>query len=167
MQRANDRLGYFLGWQAAAFSAGAAAIHFAVISPHIEEWWLFGAFFFVVAWFQVLSAVAIVVRPDGRLAIVVAVVNAVVIAIWIWSRTAGLAIGPDAGEPEAVGAPDLLSTILEALIVAWTTAMLSHRIRSLPSARGPGVLTTAIVFAVVVAATALVLFTGTGEAMPH
>ncbi|MGH2679595.1 MAG: hypothetical protein ACRDG8_03800, partial [Actinomycetota bacterium] len=51
-------LGYFLGWQAAALSAGAAAIHFAVISTHFEEYWVFGAFFFVVAWFQAVSPLA-------------------------------------------------------------------------------------------------------------
>lgn len=167
MQRADDGLGSFLGWQAAAFSTGAAAIHFSVITPHIEEWWLFGTFFFSVAWFQAISAVAMVTHPNRRLVVAVAVVNAVVIAIWIWSRTAGLPIGPEAGEPEVVGAPDVLSTVLEALIVAWVTAMLSRRIRSAPSSRDAGILTTAIVYAAVVAATALVFFTGTAEAMPH
>ncbi len=166
MQRANEGLGFFLGWQVAAFSAGAAAIHFAVISEHFEEYWVFGVFFFLVAWFQAASAVVIVARPDSRLFLAIAVVNALVTVIWIWSRTEGLPIGPEAGVPEVVGAPDVLSTVLEALSVAWAIAMLS-RIASKAASRGVGILTTAIVWAGVVSATALVYFTEPGEAMPH
>lgn len=167
MQRADTGLGYFLGWQVAAFSAGAAAVHFAEISPHIEEWWLFGAFFFVVAWFQASSAVAIVARPNRPLLFLAAVLNLVVIAVWIWSRTAGLPIGPEAGEPETIGAADLLATVLEALLVAWAIAMLSRRISSATSSRSFGILPAAIVWAGVVAATTLVFFTGTGDAAAH
>ena len=160
-------LGYFIGWQAAAFSLGAAAIHFAEISPHIEEYWLFGAFFFVTAWFQTASAVGVVVRPNRRLALVIAAVNLVVIAIWIWSRTAGLPIGPDAGEPETIGAADVLSTVLEALLVACTVGLLLRRVAAYGTPRGLGILATMIVWVGVVAATALLFFTGTGAPMAH
>jgi hypothetical protein len=159
-------LGYFLGWQAAAFSAGAAAIHFAEISPHIEEYWLFGAFFFIVAWFQAATVIALVARPSPRLMLLIAVVNLVVIAIWVWSRTAGLPIGPEAGQPEAVGAADVLSTVLEALLVGWVLALLLQGIAARGASRGLGVLTTAIVWAGIVGATALVFFTGPGT-MAH
>jgi hypothetical protein len=158
-------LGDSLRWQVAAFSAGAAAIHFGVISPHIDEWWLFGVFFFVVAWFQAASAVAVVVRPDRRLVIGAAVVNLVVVAIWVWSRTAGLPTGPEAGEPEAVGAHDVLSTVLEALVVLWALAVLRRGIAARQTPRGLGLLTTVVVWVGVVGATALVFFTQTGE--PH
>jgi hypothetical protein len=166
MQRANEGLGFFLGWQVAAFSAGAAAIHFAVISEHFEEYWVFGAFFFLVAWFQAASAVVIVARPDRRLLLAIAVVNALVMVIWIWSRTQGLPIGPEAGEPEPVGAPDVLSTVLEVLLVAWAIGILS-RIASKAASSSVGILTTAIVWAGVVVATALVFLTEPGEAMPR
>jgi hypothetical protein len=160
-------LGYFIGWQAAAFSLGAAAIHFAEISPHIEEYWLFGVFFFVIAWFQAVSAIGIVARPNRRLALVTASVNLVVITIWIWSRTAGLPIGPHSGEPETIGAADVLSTVLEALLVAWTIGLLLRRVASRGAPRELGILATMIVWAGVVAATAIVFFTGTGAAMAH
>ena len=167
MQRAHERLGYLLGWEVAAFSAGAGAIHFAVISEHFEEYVAFGVFFFIVAWFQAASAVTIIARPDRRLLLAIAVTNVVVILIWIWSRTAGLPIGPEAGEPEAIGAPDLLSTVLEVLVVGWSVAMLSPRLASKAASRGLGILTTALVWVGVVGATALVFFTETGETMPH
>lgn len=164
-ETAGYSLGHFLGWQSAAFSAGAAAIHFAVISPHMEEYRPFGVFF-VVAWFQALAAVAIVARPHRRLLIFAIAINLLVIGIWIWSRTAGLPIGPQAGEPEAIGAADLLSTVLEALLVTWALALLQP-IASRGAPRGFGILATAFVWAGVVGATALVFFTETGDAVPH
>jgi hypothetical protein len=167
MRETGSPLGHFLGWQAAALSAGAAAIHFAVISTHFEEYWVFGAFFLVVAWFQAVTALAIVARPNRRLLIMTAVVNLAVIAIWIWSRTAGLPVGPEAGEPEAIGAADVLSTVLEALLVVWAVALLQQRIASRGTQRGLSVATTMVVWAGVVGATALVFLTGSGEAMAH
>jgi hypothetical protein len=156
-------LGDHLAWQAAALSAGAAAIHFSVIAPHAEEWWLFGVFFFAVAWFQAAS-VAIVVRPVRRLLAPMVAVNLIVIGIWIWSRTAGLPIGPEAGEREAIGAADVLSTVLEALLVLWATTMLLRGVASRRASLGLGVLTTVIVWAGVVGATAFIFFAETGEA---
>lgn len=76
-------------------------------------------------------------------------------------------MGPEAGEAEAIGAPDVLSTVLEALIVVWALGMLSPRIGSKAASRGLGVLTTAIVWVGVVGATTLVFFTEAGEAIPH
>jgi hypothetical protein len=166
-EAAGSSLGRFLAWQAAAFSTGAASIHFSVISPHIEEWWLFGAFFLTVAWFQAATAVAIVASPNRRLVILAVAVNLLVIVIWLWSRTSGLPIGPEPGEPEAIGAPDVLSTVLEALLVAWAIAMLLTRVASRRASLGLGVLATAIVWTGVVGTTALVFFTETGEAAPH
>jgi hypothetical protein len=162
-----DPLGHFLGGQAAALSAGAAAIHFAVIGEHVTEYWLFGAFFFVLAWFQTATAIGLVVHPHRRLLVGVAMVNVVVIAIWFWSRTAGLPIGPEAGEPEAVGAPDVLSTVFEALLVGWVLALLQRSIASRRASRHIGILATAIVWAGVAATTAVVFFTSSDAAMPH
>ena len=36
----------------AALSVGSAAIHFAVIPDHLEEWWAFGLAFALLGWFQ-------------------------------------------------------------------------------------------------------------------
>lgn len=161
----NKPLSSFLHWQVAAFSAGAAAIHFAEISTHFEEYWLFGAFFIVVAWFQAGSAVAIVAHPSRRLVALVVIVNVVTIGIWIWSRTAGLPIGPEAGEPEAIGAADLLATLLEGLLVVWAMAARAPTIGSRSAPARLGILTTVIVWATVIAMTAIVFFTA--ETMTH
>jgi hypothetical protein len=162
----NEPLGSFLRWQVAAFSAGAAAIHFAEISTHFEEYWIFGTFFFAVAWFQAGSAVAFVARPNRRLAALLVIVNLITIGIWIWSRMTGLPIGPEAGESEAIGAADLLATVLEALLVAWVVAVRAPAIRSRTAPGRLGTLATAIVWAAVIGMTAIVFFTG-AEPIAH
>jgi hypothetical protein len=122
----SDQAGWrLLRWQLAAASLGAAGIHFAVIVPHFNEYTLFGVFFLAIAWFQGLWAVAVVASQDRRVLLAGLLVNGVVVAIWIWSRTAGLPIGPEPGVAEQVGAPDIISAALEALIVVWTTLLLA------------------------------------------
>ena len=59
----------------AALSVGAAAIHFAVIPDHLEEWWAFGLFFAVLGWFQAVWPIAYLDRPSSRLAWVAIAVN--------------------------------------------------------------------------------------------
>jgi len=119
----------------AALSMAAAAIHFAVMGEHFDEYVAFGVFFSVVAWSQALWAVGVVVLPSRRLLLVGLIGNAVVILVWLISRTIGVPIGPEAGAPEPAAFIDVLSTILEVAIVAGT-AMLVLRGRPTPSMRG-------------------------------
>jgi EamA domain-containing membrane protein RarD len=126
-----------------------------------------GAFCFAVAWFQAVSAIAIVARPNRRLLLLAVAVNLVVVGIWVWSRTTGLPIGPEAGEREAIGEADVLSSVLEAVLVAWAVGMLVRQVASREVSLGLAVRTTAIVWAGVVGTTALVFFTEAGESMPH
>lgn len=138
----------------AALSMAAAAIHFAVMGEHFAEYVAFGVFFSVVAWSQALWAVGLIVLPSRRLLLVGLVGNALVILVWLSSRTTGLPIGPEAGAPEAAAFVDVLSTILEVAIVAGT-AMLVLRGRPTPSTRGRpvGLGLAALVIALVVLTT--------------
>jgi hypothetical protein len=108
----------------AVVSVGAGALHFAVVGEHFKEYWLFGAFFVTVAWLQMLWAGFTAWRPGPTLFLAGAIGNAVVIAIWIWSRTRGLPIGPDAGQPEDAAFIDVLSTAFEGLLVASCLVLL-------------------------------------------
>jgi hypothetical protein len=119
----------------AALSMGAAAIHFAVMGEHFAEYVAFGVFFSVVAWLQALWAVGVIALPSRRLFLAGLVGNALVILVWLSSRTNGLPIGPEAGAPEPAAFIDVLSTILEVAIVAGT-AMLVLRGQPTPSMRG-------------------------------
>ena len=119
----------------AALSMAAAAIHFAVMGEHFAEYVAFGVFFSVVAWLQALWAVGVIVRPSRRLLLVGLAGNALVILVWLISRTTGLPIGPEAGVPEPAAFVDVTSTILEVAIVVGTV-MLLLRGRPTPSVRG-------------------------------
>ena len=118
----------------AVTSLATAGIHFAVMGEHFREYVVFGLFFSLVAWFQALWALGVVVSPTRPLLAVGLVVNAAVVVIWIVSRTAGLPIGPEPGTAEPAAFLDVLSTILEIGIVVATATLLVRR----RSARSPG-----------------------------
>lgn len=105
-------------------SGAAAAIHFAVIGEHFAEYWAFGAFFLVLAWFQAAWAVLVVTRPSRPLLLFGAIANGAVLVIWLWSRTLGLPIGPEAGETEPAELIDVVATVAEGLLVVGCLAML-------------------------------------------
>ena len=119
----------------AALSMAAAAIHFAVMGEHFAEYVAFGVFFSVVAWSQALWAVGVIALPSRPLLLVGLVGNALVILVWLSSRTTGLPIGPEAGAPEPAAFVDVFSTILEVAIVAGSAMLVLGR-RPTPSMRG-------------------------------
>src|SRR5689334_17438995 len=63
---ASDRAPAFTS-AAALATAGAAAIHFAVATPHVREWWGFGAFFVAAGWAQLGWSALAPRRGDQRL----------------------------------------------------------------------------------------------------
>jgi hypothetical protein len=107
----------------ALLSAGAGIIHLAVLGPHLREFWLFGVFFAAAALAQLGWALLVMLRPSGRVWLAGAVGNALVIVVWILSRTVGLPVGAEAGHAEPVGFVDALSTAYEALLVAGAAAL--------------------------------------------
>jgi len=108
----------------AVVSLGAAAIHFAAMGHHLDEYVPFGVFFAVVAWLQALWAVGIVTLPSRRLLRAGVVGSVGVIAVWVVSRTWGVPFGPAAGEPEAVSAADVAATSLEAVLAIGALGLL-------------------------------------------
>ena len=105
-------------YAAAALSLLAGLIHSWVTPEHFAEWWGYGAFFLAVAVVQAAYAVAILRWPSRRLYALGIVGNLAVVGLWVITRTVGIPFfGPDAGEVEAVGPIDALSTPLEALLV--------------------------------------------------
>lgn len=96
----------------------AAAIHGAVVPHHLQEAWLFGLFFLVTAGLQLWWGIAVQRDASPRLLAAGAAGSALLAALWIVSRTAGLPIGVQPWRPEAVGAIDVVATAAEILIVA-------------------------------------------------
>jgi hypothetical protein len=114
---------YLLGGLA-ALSVGAAAIHFAVIFEHFDEYVLYGAFFLVLSWAQMIWAAVVLWRPSRPWLWLGIAGNALVIAVYVASRSVGLPIGPDVNHPEPVGALDVVSIVLEAALIAGCAALL-------------------------------------------
>ena len=154
---------YLLGGLA-ALSAGAATIHFAVVFEHFTEYALYGVFFLVVAWAQMIWPVVLLWRPS-RLWLWLGIAgNAVVIALYVASRTVGLPFGPDLHHSESVGALDVVSCVLEFALIAGCGALLWRpSLLDRPVARRGAVARAAALFAfpaVVIAATTAVMTPG-------
>jgi len=152
----------------ATLSLGAGAIHFAVISEHFAEYWVFGLAFASLAWFQAIWAVLYTLRPLPLLGLTAILINAGTVGFWFWTRTVGVPIGPKAGELEPVGAPDVAATAFELAIVIGLAWYVFRSFR-----RGPGgasvasprrLLSLATFIAFVAIATAVVLFLSSAEA---
>lgn len=153
---------YLLG-ALAALSAGAAAIHFAVVFEHFAEYALYGAFFLVISWAQVIWPAVLLWRPSRPWLWLGIAGNAAVIAVYIASRTAGLPFGPDLHDVEAVGALDVVSCVLEFALIAGCAALLwrpSLADRPAAPRRAARVAAIAAVPAAVIAVTTAVMTPG-------
>lgn len=111
-------------WVLALASVGAAVVHFAYASAHFGEYWAYGAFFVAVAWLQLLWSFAIVTRATRLLLLAGAALNGLIIGVWVLSRTTGVLVGPSRSSAEAIGYPDVLSTVLEAIVVVGVAVAL-------------------------------------------
>jgi hypothetical protein len=137
----------------ALLSGGAAVLHFGFAPGHLDEAALHGAFFVAVGWLQLLWALAVWTGPSRRL-LVLGLLNAVVVGVWVVSRTVGVPFGEDGGSSEAVGFPDVLASVLEGAIVLASGALLVRGERT-PVPRGrPGRLLPLVAAVAVVTATA-------------
>jgi len=114
---------YILGGLA-SLSAGAAAIHFAVVFEHFAQYALYGAFFLVISWAQLIWAAFVLWRPSRPWLWLGAAGNALIVAVYVASRTTGLPVGPDVGNREPVGGLDAVSVVLELALIAGCAALL-------------------------------------------
>lgn len=148
---AADNLEPILRPALALLSAGAAVIHFVVIPGHWDEYWGQGLFFVVAAVAQLLWALWIVVAPSRLVYLAGAVGNAVIVAMWIVTRTAGIPAGPGSGEREAVEFADTLATAFEVVLVIGAIVLM-RTVATRRSGRLTGALASSVLIAVAVAA---------------
>jgi hypothetical protein len=148
----------------AALSVGAAAIHFTVVFEHFAEYALYGVFFLVISWAQMIWPAIVLWRPS-RLWLWLGIAgNGIVLAVYVASRTVGLRFGPDLHHVEPVGALDVVSCALEFALIAGCAALLWRPsltdrpvVRRGPVAR---LAALAVVPAAVIAATTAVMTPG-------
>jgi hypothetical protein len=122
----------------AVASLGSSATHFMAGPSHFREATAFGLFFLGAAAFQAAWALAVIRRTTRLLLIVGAAVNAGFLALWFVTRTVGLPMGPRVWQPEAIGPPDALSSVLEVAVVVGSLWLMrrhyprSAAVRNLP-----------------------------------
>ncbi|WP_213450675.1 hypothetical protein [Rhizomonospora bruguierae] len=109
---------------AAVSSVLAGLIHYAVVPEHRTEWVGYAVFFTLLGAFQLIWSAAVWADPRRWLLMLGAAVNAAAIGLWVLSRTAGIPLGPRAGEPEAVGSIDVFCVLAEAVAIIAVVAAL-------------------------------------------
>ncbi|MGB2567379.1 hypothetical protein ACPFP2_02825 [Micromonospora citrea] len=119
----------------AAALAGVA--HYAAVPQHRAEWWVAAALLTLVGALQLGWAVLAWRAADRPLLLLGLGGNVLVLAGWLVSRTAGLPVGPHAGEPEPILATDLASVVAEVVAVAAIMVGLALSARRRRSV-GPG-----------------------------
>src|SRR5215472_7343528 len=146
---------YLLGGMA-ALSVGAATIHFAVMFEHFADYTLYGVFFLVISWAQMIWPAVLIWRPSRPWLWLGIAGNAIVIAVYVASRTIGLPFGPDLHNAESVGALDVVSCVLEfGLIVGCAALLWRPSIADRPVARRGVLASAAALVAVPVAVIAV------------
>src|ERR687888_2252868 len=111
---------------AALFSAGAAAIHFAVAKMHFDEYTLFGVFFVGSGIAQLAWAVWVLLRRWRPLLALGALGNGLIVAVWAVDRIWGLPLGPEHWKPDPVGFGDSVTAAFELLLVAGCLTLLAR-----------------------------------------
>jgi hypothetical protein len=134
----------------ACLSAGAGVIHLVMAPSHMGESAVEGAGFLAAGWLQVGLAVALVRRDPPRRALLwsAAAVNAVLIALWLVSRTAGLPMGAHAGHAARVSFVDATAVAFEVVVVLGALALL-WRPKTAAGARAGGSVALAVPLVVV------------------
>jgi hypothetical protein len=114
----------------AGLSIAAGLIHAIAMIDHFTHWWAYGVFFLVLTYGQVLWGIGLLRRPaDDHALRIGAIANLAIVAVWVYSRTIGLPLGPDAGNPEAVGAMDVAATLDQLVLAAYVAAIVRPQLR--------------------------------------
>lgn len=128
----NAGAGNSLIFTVALLSAGAAAIHFAVVKMHLEEYTLFGVFFVGAGVAQLVWALWLLLRPWPPLILLGAIGNALIAVTWAVDRIWGLPLGPEHWSPDPVGFGDATTSSFEALLVIGCVILLGRSAPHVP-----------------------------------
>lgn len=120
-------------YSAAGLSALAGLLHLLVTPEHFEEWIGYGLFFLVAGLAQLLFAVVLLRQPTNRSLLIAGIAgNALIVGLWIVTRTLGVPLGPEAGEVEEIGVVDTFSKLTELALIGCLFALLRHAKQTSP-----------------------------------
>jgi len=113
-----------------ALAAAAGAIHAVAAVDHFDHYWLYGVFFVVLTYAQILWGIWVYRHPQDRRALVAGAVGSVAVsAVWFVSRTVGVPIGPDTWQPERIGAMDFMATLDQVVCAALVAVLVAPESR--------------------------------------
>lgn len=111
----------------AGLAATAGVIHFVATIEHIGKDWSLAAFFVLVGAGQLAAGWRIYrADHDARLLKLVAGASVVIALLWVWSRTTGIAFGPESARVAKVGVGDTIATLLELSFAALAAVVLTR-----------------------------------------
>jgi len=123
-----EPIGSWLRRLGALLMLAAGILHLAQIGVHVEEGWHVAGFFATVGAAQVVGGLWLLPRRRARWVWIGSIGSALVIAVWIVSRTSGVPF-VEGGKPEPVGIADAFASLLEALtIVALSVQLRAGRL---------------------------------------
>jgi hypothetical protein len=102
----------------ATLSAGAAAIHLSLVQTHFAHHWTFGLSFLLAGLFQLVWAVLLWTRPTALVVAGGAVLQGLMVPVYLVVHTVGWPWGVGAHQPEANTVAGILCCLLELAIVA-------------------------------------------------
>jgi hypothetical protein len=106
---------------------GAAVVHATVVTEQLSRWPAAGIALLVLTVAEVDVALLFLLRLRSVQYVATAVVSAVPLLVWLYSRTAGLPFGPDAGVPPQIDLADAALAALEAATLVVAIAALRSR----------------------------------------
>ena len=117
-------------------SITAGAIHAIATIDHFSHWWLYGAFFLVLTYGQVLWGISLLRKtPSERSLTLGAKANLAIVGVWLLSRTIGVPIGPEGGSTEPVGVMDVAATLDQIALVAYVALIVRPGLRAVRGLR--------------------------------
>jgi hypothetical protein len=123
--------------QATAVASICSALpHLVVTQHHFHEWFWYGMFFLVATLAQFGFAGCVLFRPNRTVVRVSSTCSVFVIALWLFTRTVEVPIGPGRGETEPFGLIDGICAIAEACTAVFGLIALRTSSAATPSARG-------------------------------
>jgi hypothetical protein len=98
-------------------------------AEHASGYVPFAILFALLVPLQSLWGVWVCFAPSRRLLVAGGIGSLLIVAVWVVSRTAGLPLGPEPWQPEAIGPLDVVASADElviALLVALRLPRLAH-----------------------------------------